>query len=131
MNGKAFPIYESWQILFGNDRATGELAEDPEDIDVDGGSQTGNPTTLTSNANTFTTDASLKKAKKRSKAGVKEAALHEAFGSYVTENKEALEKLVREREREKEEEEGKKREKLRGGATLGSSSGHVDRGSEE
>ncbi|KAH7861075.1 hypothetical protein Vadar_021356 [Vaccinium darrowii] len=35
MNGKAFPMYKSWQILFGKDRATGELAEDPPEIEVD------------------------------------------------------------------------------------------------
>ncbi|XP_058209908.1 uncharacterized protein LOC131322564 isoform X2 [Rhododendron vialii] len=33
MNGKAFPMYESWQILFGRDRATGEIAEDAAELD--------------------------------------------------------------------------------------------------
>ncbi|KAI8556518.1 hypothetical protein RHMOL_Rhmol05G0259400 [Rhododendron molle] len=33
MNGKAFPMYESWQILFGIDRATGDFAEDAADLD--------------------------------------------------------------------------------------------------
>ncbi|KAG5549473.1 hypothetical protein RHGRI_014719 [Rhododendron griersonianum] len=33
MNGKAFPIFESWQILFGNDRATGEIAENAANLD--------------------------------------------------------------------------------------------------
>ncbi|GFZ20129.1 hypothetical protein Acr_28g0008340 [Actinidia rufa] len=28
MNGKAFPMFEDWQTLFGHDRATGEMAED-------------------------------------------------------------------------------------------------------
>ncbi|KAH7851212.1 hypothetical protein Vadar_008668 [Vaccinium darrowii] len=32
MNGKAFPMYPSWTILFGKDRATGEMAEDPPEI---------------------------------------------------------------------------------------------------
>ncbi|KAF5934200.1 hypothetical protein HYC85_030371 [Camellia sinensis] len=31
MRNKPFPFYEDWLILFGNDRATGELAEDPTD----------------------------------------------------------------------------------------------------
>ncbi|KAG5548576.1 hypothetical protein RHGRI_014060 [Rhododendron griersonianum] len=33
MNGKAFPMYESWQMLFGRDRATGEIAEDAAELD--------------------------------------------------------------------------------------------------
>ncbi|KAI8538775.1 hypothetical protein RHMOL_Rhmol09G0130000 [Rhododendron molle] len=33
MNGKAFPMYESWQILFGIDKATGDFAEDAADLD--------------------------------------------------------------------------------------------------
>ncbi|KAG5549350.1 hypothetical protein RHGRI_014636 [Rhododendron griersonianum] len=33
MNGKAFLMYESWQILFGRDRATGEVAEDAAELD--------------------------------------------------------------------------------------------------
>ncbi|KAG5536315.1 hypothetical protein RHGRI_023930 [Rhododendron griersonianum] len=33
MNGKAFPMYENWQILFGIDRATGDFAEDAADLD--------------------------------------------------------------------------------------------------
>ncbi|KAI8552290.1 hypothetical protein RHMOL_Rhmol06G0255000 [Rhododendron molle] len=33
MNGKAFPMYESWQFLFGRDRATGEGAEDAAELD--------------------------------------------------------------------------------------------------
>ncbi|KAF7142209.1 hypothetical protein RHSIM_Rhsim05G0124900 [Rhododendron simsii] len=33
MNGKAFPMYESWQILFGIDRATGDFAEDAAELD--------------------------------------------------------------------------------------------------
>lgn len=28
-NGRAFPYYDDWCVLFGKDRATGELAEDP------------------------------------------------------------------------------------------------------
>ncbi|XP_057495691.1 uncharacterized protein LOC130780692 [Actinidia eriantha] len=35
MNGKRFPMFEQWQILFGKDRATGEFAEDPNDIPDD------------------------------------------------------------------------------------------------
>ncbi|XP_028091592.1 uncharacterized protein LOC114291909 isoform X1 [Camellia sinensis] len=31
MRNKPFPFYEDWLILFGKDRATGELAEDPAD----------------------------------------------------------------------------------------------------
>ncbi|GFZ16258.1 Vps52 / Sac2 family [Actinidia rufa] len=35
MNGKAFPMFDDWQTLFGHDRATGEMAEDaPEVPDV-------------------------------------------------------------------------------------------------
>lgn len=33
MNGKSFPMFESWQILFGLDRATGEMAEDAAEVD--------------------------------------------------------------------------------------------------
>ncbi|KAI8534217.1 hypothetical protein RHMOL_Rhmol10G0071900 [Rhododendron molle] len=32
-NGKAFPMYESWQILFGIDRAMGDFAEDAAELD--------------------------------------------------------------------------------------------------
>ncbi|KAH7844283.1 hypothetical protein Vadar_026470 [Vaccinium darrowii] len=32
MNGKAFPMYPGWTILFGKDRATDEMAEDPPEI---------------------------------------------------------------------------------------------------
>ncbi|GFZ14481.1 calcium-dependent protein kinase (CDPK) family protein [Actinidia rufa] len=32
MNGKAFPMFEDWQTLFGHDRATGEMAEDALEI---------------------------------------------------------------------------------------------------
>ncbi|KAH7854849.1 hypothetical protein Vadar_018392 [Vaccinium darrowii] len=38
MNGKAFPMFNSWQILFGKDRATGDFVEDLteiQDVDVD------------------------------------------------------------------------------------------------
>ncbi|GFS35022.1 hypothetical protein Acr_00g0037380 [Actinidia rufa] len=28
MNGKAFPMFEDWQTLFGHDRATSEMADD-------------------------------------------------------------------------------------------------------
>ncbi|KAL7264110.1 hypothetical protein ACSBR1_002125 [Camellia fascicularis] len=31
MQNRPFPFYEDWLILFGKDRATGELAEDPAD----------------------------------------------------------------------------------------------------
>ncbi|XP_028098688.1 uncharacterized protein LOC114298330 isoform X1 [Camellia sinensis] len=31
MQNKSFPYYEDWLVLFGKDRATGELAEDPAD----------------------------------------------------------------------------------------------------
>ncbi|KAI8564066.1 hypothetical protein RHMOL_Rhmol03G0154100 [Rhododendron molle] len=33
MNGKAFPMFESWQFLFGRDRAIGEVAEDAAELD--------------------------------------------------------------------------------------------------
>ncbi|KAI8542478.1 hypothetical protein RHMOL_Rhmol08G0140800 [Rhododendron molle] len=33
LNGKSFPMYESWQFLFGRDRATGELAEDAAEVE--------------------------------------------------------------------------------------------------
>ncbi|GFZ19543.1 hypothetical protein Acr_28g0002480 [Actinidia rufa] len=32
MNGKAFPMFEDWQTLFGYDRATGEMAEDAPEV---------------------------------------------------------------------------------------------------
>ncbi|KAH7837589.1 hypothetical protein Vadar_015569 [Vaccinium darrowii] len=32
MNGRAFPMYLSWQIIFEKDRATGGMAEDPAEI---------------------------------------------------------------------------------------------------
>ncbi|XP_028059297.1 uncharacterized protein LOC114263011 [Camellia sinensis] len=31
MRNKSFPYYEDWLVLFGKDKATGELAEDPTD----------------------------------------------------------------------------------------------------
>ena len=40
MNEKSFPMYDSWQILFGKDRATGEFAEDPEEIQDEAGNET-------------------------------------------------------------------------------------------
>ncbi|KAI8524691.1 hypothetical protein RHMOL_Rhmol13G0168000 [Rhododendron molle] len=33
LNGKSFPMYESWQFLFRRDRATGELAEDAAEVE--------------------------------------------------------------------------------------------------
>ncbi|KAI8551052.1 hypothetical protein RHMOL_Rhmol06G0154900 [Rhododendron molle] len=33
MNGKDFPMFDSWQILFGLDRATGEMAEDAAEVE--------------------------------------------------------------------------------------------------
>ncbi|KAI8571429.1 hypothetical protein RHMOL_Rhmol01G0119600 [Rhododendron molle] len=33
LNGKSFPMYESWQLLFGKDRATGEMAEDAAEVE--------------------------------------------------------------------------------------------------
>ncbi|KAI8530791.1 hypothetical protein RHMOL_Rhmol11G0086700 [Rhododendron molle] len=33
LNGKSFPMCESWQFLFGRDRATGELAEDAAEVE--------------------------------------------------------------------------------------------------
>ncbi|KAG5536050.1 hypothetical protein RHGRI_023737 [Rhododendron griersonianum] len=33
MNGKSFPMFESWQIMFGLDRAIGEMAEDTAEVD--------------------------------------------------------------------------------------------------
>ena len=32
MRNKSFPYYEDWLVLFGNDRATGDLAEGPTDF---------------------------------------------------------------------------------------------------
>ncbi|XP_057492747.1 uncharacterized protein LOC130778244 isoform X2 [Actinidia eriantha] len=32
MNGKAFPMFDDWQTLFGHDRATGEMAEDAPEV---------------------------------------------------------------------------------------------------
>ncbi|KAH7835851.1 hypothetical protein Vadar_030491 [Vaccinium darrowii] len=68
-----------------------------------GGSQAGNPstptsyanaTTPTSNANASTANAPLKKAKKMTKAELKQAALNEALGSYMADTKEVMVKLV-------------------------------------
>ncbi|KAI8552201.1 hypothetical protein RHMOL_Rhmol06G0247500 [Rhododendron molle] len=33
LNGKSFPMFESWQFLFGRDRATGDLAEDAAEVE--------------------------------------------------------------------------------------------------
>ncbi|KAI8574108.1 hypothetical protein RHMOL_Rhmol01G0328800 [Rhododendron molle] len=33
LNGKSFPMYESWQFLFGKDRATREMAEDAAEVE--------------------------------------------------------------------------------------------------
>ena len=32
MRNKSFPYYEDWLVLFGKDRATGDLAEGPADF---------------------------------------------------------------------------------------------------
>ncbi|KAH7866594.1 hypothetical protein Vadar_022435 [Vaccinium darrowii] len=122
-------MFESWQILFGKDRATGELAEDPQevpdhdddyfetpnlnDIDVEVGyiprfengepsfipshvfvdqscgSETANPPNLT----TPTSNAGPKPPKKKAKPN-KEAALHEAMGTYMAKSNEVLEKIA-------------------------------------
>ncbi|KAH7839131.1 hypothetical protein Vadar_000127 [Vaccinium darrowii] len=65
-----------------------------------GGSPSANPSTPTSNANATTPNASVanpppaKKVKKMSKAEAKQAALTDAFVSYLAENKEVMVKLV-------------------------------------
>ena len=139
-------MFPSWQLLFGKDRATGEMAEDAAEIREDasddathqpsqeesfvgtndcyiprytdgrfvfggtdfmdlsaGGSQNASPSTPTSNANATTppTNANastatrpLKKAKKLTWAEAKQDSLTEAFGSYMSETKEVMEKLV-------------------------------------
>lgn len=59
------------------------------------GSQTSNPNTPTSNANTPTSNANSSIANlQMSKADVKQGALHDAFGSYMAESREVMEKLV-------------------------------------
>ncbi|KAH7858841.1 hypothetical protein Vadar_028618 [Vaccinium darrowii] len=132
MNGKRFPMFESWQILFGKDRATGEIAEDPQevpdpdddyfqtpnlnDIDVEVGyiprfengepsfipshvfvdqscgSETANPANPP-NPTTPTSNAGPKPPKKKAKPN-KEAALHEAMGTYMAKSNEVLEKIA-------------------------------------
>ncbi|GFY88809.1 hypothetical protein Acr_06g0007490 [Actinidia rufa] len=148
MNGRIFPMFSSWQLLFGNDKATGVMAEDAAEIREDasddathqpsheesfvgtndfyipmytnggfvfggvdfmdlsaGDSQNTSPSTPTSNANTTTTtpptnaNASiatcpLKRAKKLTRAEAKQDSLTEAFGSYISETIEVMEKLV-------------------------------------
>ncbi|KAH7866469.1 hypothetical protein Vadar_020840 [Vaccinium darrowii] len=144
MNGKAFPMFPQWQILFGKDRATGEMAEGPAEIRDDGseeeieqaihdesfvgtndcytprfangdfvfgggsfidlsrgGSPAANPNTPTSNqcqchhSQCFHCKSPpAKKVKKMSKAEAKQAALNDAFGSYMAESKEVMVKLV-------------------------------------
>ncbi|XP_057491000.1 uncharacterized protein LOC130776810 isoform X1 [Actinidia eriantha] len=146
MNGRAFPMFQSWQVLFGKDRATGEMAEDPAEIREDacddtthqpsqeesyvgtndcyiprytdgrfvfggtdfmdlsaGGSQNASPSTPTSNANATTPPTNgnvstasrpLKKPRKLTRAETKQDSLTEAFGSYMSETKEVMEKLV-------------------------------------
>ncbi|KAH7847025.1 hypothetical protein Vadar_020973 [Vaccinium darrowii] len=64
-----------------------------------GGSQGANPTALASNANATTPNAFIanppaKKVKKMSKAEEKQAALNDAFRSYMAESKEVMVKLV-------------------------------------
>ncbi|GFS29179.1 hypothetical protein Acr_00g0005690 [Actinidia rufa] len=56
MNGRVFPMFLSWQLLFGKDRATGEMAEDAAEIMED--------------------------------------ASNDAFGSYMSDTREVMEKLV-------------------------------------
>ncbi|PSR90999.1 Outer membrane protein like [Actinidia chinensis var. chinensis] len=146
MNGRVFPIFPSWQLLFGKDRATSEMAEDAAEIREDasddtthqssheesfvgtndcyisrytdgrfvfgvadfmdlsvGGSQNASPSTPTSNANATTPPTNvnastathpLKKARKLTRAEAKQDSLTKAFGSYMSETKEVMEKLV-------------------------------------
>ncbi|KAH7843062.1 hypothetical protein Vadar_012266 [Vaccinium darrowii] len=108
MNGRAFPMFPSWQILFWKDRATdgGFVFRGPTFIDLSaGGSQAANLVTPMSNANATTPTSNAnanastanpppKKAKKLTRAEVKQAALNEAFGSYMAESKEVREKLI-------------------------------------
>ncbi|GFS46129.1 hypothetical protein Acr_00g0100280 [Actinidia rufa] len=146
MNGRVFPMFLSWQLLFGKDRATGEMAEDAAEIMEDasgdvshqpsyeesfvgnnefyiprytdgrfvfggadfidlstGGSQNTSPPTPTSNANATTppthanattTTRPLKKAKKLTRVEAKQDSLTQAFGSYMSDTREVMEKLV-------------------------------------
>ncbi|GFY82617.1 hypothetical protein Acr_02g0008570 [Actinidia rufa] len=146
MNGRVFPMFLSWQLLFGKDRATGEMAEDAAEIMEDasddvshqpsyeesfvgnnefyiprytdgrfvfggadfidlstGGSQNASPSTPTSNANATTppthanattTTRPLKKAKKLTRVEAKQDSLTQAFGSYMSDTREVMEKLV-------------------------------------
>ncbi|GFY91385.1 hypothetical protein Acr_07g0015810 [Actinidia rufa] len=119
MNGRAFPMFQSWQLLFGKDRATGEMAEDPAEIRVDAcDDATHQPSQEESYVGTndcyiprytdgrfvfggtdfmdLSAGASrpLKKARKLTRAETKQDSLTEAFGSYMSETKEVMEKLV-------------------------------------
>ncbi|KAG5544478.1 hypothetical protein RHGRI_017037 [Rhododendron griersonianum] len=111
MNGKAFPMYESWQFLFG-DRATSEVAEDAAELDDVPADpiETINPVDLFndcytpsfangdpafgSNANTPATNVGPERPKKKAKVDAKEASLHDAIGNYMAQSSTAFLKIA-------------------------------------
>ncbi|GFS36551.1 hypothetical protein Acr_00g0046650 [Actinidia rufa] len=118
MNGKAFPMFEDWQTLFGHDRATGEMAEDaPEVLDgtlvqTPGLDDTWNdcysprdnvnPSILRGNVNPFTPRGDgnpstpmenilvLERPKKKAKLN----ALNEMMKGFIAQNNAHMEKLT-------------------------------------
>ncbi|GFY93443.1 hypothetical protein Acr_08g0018390 [Actinidia rufa] len=93
---EAFPMFQSWQLLFGKDRANRWRfvfgGTDFMDLSA-GGSQNASPSTSTSNANATTPPTNgnvstasrpLKKARKLTRAETKQDSLTEAFGSYMS-----------------------------------------------
>ncbi|GFZ21398.1 hypothetical protein Acr_29g0005600 [Actinidia rufa] len=123
MNGRVFPMFPSWQLLFKKDRVTGVMAKDAAEIREDAFDDATHqpsheesfvstndcyipsPSTPTSNANDTTTtpptnanastaNRPLKKTKKLTRAEAKQDSLTEAFGSYMPETIEVMEKLV-------------------------------------
>ncbi|KAG5512761.1 hypothetical protein RHGRI_038835 [Rhododendron griersonianum] len=112
-------MYESWQILFGRDRATGEVAEDAAELDdipadpvetitpVDLFNDcytpyfaNGDPTFVDistssgTNANTPATNVVPERPKKKAKVDAQEASLHEAFGNYMAQSSTAFLKIA-------------------------------------
>ncbi|KAH7841762.1 hypothetical protein Vadar_034012 [Vaccinium darrowii] len=69
---KTFPYYEDWCIIFGNDRATGEMAESAADmveaIDIEGDADEDGDGSTTVNKNDKSPQEPLKKKPKTSNA---------------------------------------------------------------
>ncbi|KAF7146363.1 hypothetical protein RHSIM_Rhsim04G0142600 [Rhododendron simsii] len=101
MNGKAFPMYESWQILFGIDRATGDFVADAADLDNCDPDESPNQdeipniddyleecyTPRFANGEAIWQGDTFKKAKK-------EVAIPEALGNYLTQSATVMEKIA-------------------------------------